>query len=159
MIYRCVSDGSRCGFWYHGRTTFLLYSGPPLTHWARLMDICVSKLAIIGSDNGLSPGRWQAIIWTNTGILSTGPLGTNFNEMLYIYQNSYIFNEENAFENIVCGMAAILSRPQWVNRLTVGLWYRGDNVSLNFVAYICMCVCLLCLCIYVCVSVYLNFPI
>ena len=40
-----------------------------LTHWGRLTHICVSKLTIIGSDNGLSPGRHQAIIWTNAGIL------------------------------------------------------------------------------------------
>ena len=33
-----------------------------LTHWGRVTQICVSKLAIIGSDNGLSPGRRQAII-------------------------------------------------------------------------------------------------
>ena len=38
--------------------------------------------AIIGSDNGLSPGRRQAIIWTNTGILLIRPLGTNFSEIL-----------------------------------------------------------------------------
>ena len=38
--------------------------------------------AIIGSDNGLSPGRHQAIIWTNTGILLIRPLGTNFSEIL-----------------------------------------------------------------------------
>ena len=31
--------------------------------------ISVGKLTIIGSDNGLSPGRRQAIIWTNVGIL------------------------------------------------------------------------------------------
>ena len=41
-----------------------------LNHWGRLTHICVSKLTIIGSDNGLSPGRRQAIIWTNDGILS-----------------------------------------------------------------------------------------
>ena len=29
---------------------------------------CVSKLIIISSDNSLSPGRRQAIIWTNAGI-------------------------------------------------------------------------------------------
>ena len=40
------------------------------------------KLTIIGSDNGLSPGRRQAIIWTNAGILLIGPLGTNFSEIL-----------------------------------------------------------------------------
>ena len=44
--------------------------------------ICVSKLIIIGSDNGLSPGRRQAIVWTNAGILLIGPSGTNFSEIL-----------------------------------------------------------------------------
>ena len=53
-----------------------------LTHWGRVTQICVSKLTIIGSDNGLSPGRRQAIIWTNAGILLIRPLGTNFNEIL-----------------------------------------------------------------------------
>ena len=53
-----------------------------LTHWGRVTHICVVKLTIIGSDNGLSPGRRQAIIWTNAGILLIGPLGTNFSENL-----------------------------------------------------------------------------
>ena len=53
-----------------------------LTHWGRVTHICVSKLTIIGSDNGLSPGRRQAIIWTNDGILLIRPLGTNFSEIL-----------------------------------------------------------------------------
>ena len=52
----------------------------PLTHRGRVTHICVGKLSIIGSDNGLSPGRRQAIIWTNAGILLIGPLGTNFSE-------------------------------------------------------------------------------
>ena len=51
-----------------------------LTHWGRVTHICVSKLTIIGSDNGLSPVRLQAIIWTNAGILLFEPLGTNFND-------------------------------------------------------------------------------
>ena len=53
-----------------------------LTHWGRVRHICVSNVTIIGSDNGLSPGRRQAIIWTNAGILLIGPLGTNFSEIL-----------------------------------------------------------------------------
>ena len=53
-----------------------------LTHWGRVTRICVGKLTIIGSDNGLSPERHQAIIWTNAGILLIGPLGTNLIEML-----------------------------------------------------------------------------
>ena len=36
---------------------------------------------IIGSDNGLSPARHQAIIWTNAGVLLIGPLGINFCEI------------------------------------------------------------------------------
>ena len=46
------------------------------------MHIGVNKQTIVGSDNGLSPGRRQAIIWTNAGILLIRPLGTNFSEIL-----------------------------------------------------------------------------
>ena len=48
-----------------------------LTLWGRETHICVSKLTIIGSDNALSPGRHQAIIWTNAGILLIEPFGKN----------------------------------------------------------------------------------
>ena len=78
-----------------------------LTHWGRVTHICISNLTIIGSDNGLSPGRCQAIIWTNAGILLIGPLGTHLSEILI--GNSYIFIQENVFENVVCQMAVILS--------------------------------------------------
>ena len=37
----------------------------PLTHWGRVTHIYVSKIIIIGLDDVLSPGRRQAIIWTN----------------------------------------------------------------------------------------------
>ena len=47
-----------------------------------MTHICVSKLTIIGSDNGLSPSRRQAIILTNGGILLIRNLGTNFSEIL-----------------------------------------------------------------------------
>ena len=53
-----------------------------LTHWGRVTHIYVSKQTIIGSDIGLSPGRRQAIIWTNAGIMLIGPLGTNFSGIL-----------------------------------------------------------------------------
>ena len=53
-----------------------------LTHWGRVKHICVGKITIIGSDNGLSPARRQAIIWTNAGILLIGPLWTNLSEIL-----------------------------------------------------------------------------
>ena len=55
-----------------------------LIHWDRVTHICISKLTNIGSDNGLSPGRRQAIIWTNAGILLIRTLGTNFSEILNV---------------------------------------------------------------------------
>ena len=65
------------GFWTLLRDTW--NQGP---HWGRVTHICVSKLTIIGSDNGLSPRRRQAIIWSNAGILLIGTLGTNLSEIL-----------------------------------------------------------------------------
>ena len=53
-----------------------------LIHWGRVTHICVCNLTIISSDNGLSPGRRQAIVWTNAGILVIRPLETNFSEIL-----------------------------------------------------------------------------
>ena len=53
-----------------------------LTNWGRATHICVRKLTIIASDNGLSPGRREAIIWNNARILSIGLLGTNFSQIL-----------------------------------------------------------------------------
>ena len=47
-----------------------------------MTHLCASALTIIRSDNGLSPGRRQAIIWTNARILLIGPLGINFSEIL-----------------------------------------------------------------------------
>ena len=77
-----------CAMWYGGlqkKFSFALccqFWNVYLTHWCRVTHICVSELTIIGSDNGLSLGRRQAIIWTNAGILLFGTLGTNFSEIL-----------------------------------------------------------------------------
>ena len=59
-----------------------------LIHWGWVTHICVSKLTIIGSDNGLSPSRRQAIIWTNAGILLIRTLGANFSE---IFREIHVF--------------------------------------------------------------------
>ena len=63
-----------------------------LIHWGRVTHICVGKLINIGSDNGLSPGWRQAIIWTNAWILLVRPLGTNFSEFLIVI-HTFSFNE------------------------------------------------------------------
>ena len=82
-----------------------------LTHWGRVTHICVGKLTSIGSDNGLSPGRRQAIIWTNAGILLIRPLETNFIEIL-------IRNQTFSFKK----MHLKMSSAKW------RLFYLGLNV-------------------------------
>ena len=82
-----------------------------LTHWGRVIHICVGNLAIIGSDNGLSPGHYLNQWWNIVNWTLKNKHQWDFN------RNSYIFIQENAFENVVWKMAAILSRPQWVNGL------------------------------------------
>ena len=78
---------------------------------------------IIGSDNGLSPGFCQAIIWLNAGILSIGPLVTNFSEILI-----ETFIRKSAFYNVIYKMAAILSNRRWINtHFTNILWTNYSN--------------------------------
>ena len=69
--------------------TETINNGCVFTHWGQVTHICITKLTIIGSDNGLLPGRCKAVIWTNDKILLIGPLGTNFNEILI---EVYIFS-------------------------------------------------------------------
>ena len=78
-----------------------------LTHWGWKTHICVSKLPIIWSDNSLSPGRRQAIIWTNAGILLLGPPRTTFNETL-------IKIHTFSFKKIPFKMSAGKWRPFWL---------------------------------------------
>ena len=93
-----------------------------LTHWGRVTHICVNNLTIIGPDNGLSPGRRQAIIWTNTGMLLIGPLGTNFNEILL---EIHTFS----FKKIHFKMSSGKWRPfcPGLNVLTQRLWFIHEK--------------------------------
>ena len=53
-----------------------------LTLWGSVTHVCISKLTIIGSDNGVPPGGSQVIIWTTDETLLIETLGTNFSEIL-----------------------------------------------------------------------------
>ena len=92
------------------------------------MHICVSNLTIIGSDHGLSPGRRQAIIWTNVGILLIGPLGTNFSEI-------WIGIAAFSFKKMRLKMSSAKSKPfcfvLHVLRLFSRIWYFYNNISLG----------------------------
>ena len=77
-----------------------------LTHGGRVMHIYFSKL-IIGSDNCLLPGRRQAIIWTNAGILLIQTLGTNICEIL---SKAHTFS----FKKMHLKMSSGKWRPFWL---------------------------------------------
>ena len=83
-FYFLDEAGCRICNWIMWRWT--LWTLALLTHCDRMTLICVSKLAIIGSGNGLSPRRRQAINWTNSGISLIGSLGTNFSKILIGHQ-------------------------------------------------------------------------
>ena len=78
-----------------------------LTHLPIVPHIYTSVNSVsIDSDNDMSPIRRQAIIWTNAGLLS---IGTVMNKFQWNFnQNTKLFIDENAHENIVCEMAAIV---------------------------------------------------
>ena len=63
-----ASNTENVSIWWHHHAVYI-HMESCLTHWGRVTHICVGNLTIIGSDNGLSPGRRQAIIWTKAGIL------------------------------------------------------------------------------------------
>ena len=85
-VYGLVSNDGHCRDYCPGTllslSSYCPVSYNDLTHWGRVKHICIIKLTITGSDNGLSPDQCQAFIWINVGILLIGPLGTNFSETL-----------------------------------------------------------------------------
>ena len=85
-----------------------------LIRWARVTHICVSKLTITGSDNGLPSRRNQAMICTSAGIMLFGPLGTNFSE---ISIEMYTF----LFKKMFLKMSSVKLWP-FCLRLNVLMW-------------------------------------
>ena len=93
-----------------------------LTHWDRVAYICVSKL-----DHHWF--RWWLVAWS-----ASSHYQTSVNRKW----NSYIFIQEYAFQNFVCGMAAILSRPQGGNFIVdipAVLWFIG---TANQIYLVCL---------------------
>ena len=92
-------------------------------HWGRVTHTCVSKLTIIGSGDGLSPGRRQAIIWTNAGILLIRTLGTNFSafrafsfKKMHLKMSSAKWHPLCLSLNVLTNMCivSILARVPWL---------------------------------------------
>ena len=88
------------------------------THSSRVAHICVSKLSIVGSYNYFSPGRHQAIIWTNNDILYIGLFGTNCCEIwieIYILSLKMHLNMSGNWRPFCLGLYLLIfmKMTQW----------------------------------------------
>ena len=114
----------------------------PLTHWGRVTHICVSKLSILASDNGLSPGRRQAIIWTNAGMLLIGPLRTNFNEMLikihtFSFKKMHLKMSSGKWRPFCLGLNVLIT--EWLYASNY-IYYRMGEITCPFPNFNCAAV-------------------
>ena len=123
----------------------------PLTHWGRVTHICVGKLTIIGSDNGLSPGRRQAIIWNNAEILLIRTLETNFSEILigiqtFSFKKMYLKMSSAKWRPFCLGLNVL--NCAWTNG-SGSSWDAGDlkhhhahyDVTVMWLTLVNSCIC------------------
>ena len=87
-----------------------------------MTHICVGNLTIIGSENGLSYGRRQAIIQTNAWILLMEHLGKNFSGILI-----EILTSSFKKMRLKVSSAAILSRRRRVKEKRGDQWSASGN--------------------------------
>ena len=97
----------------------------PLTHLPLVPRICVSELGKHWFRQWLvawsAPSHYQNQCWFIVNWTLGNKLQWNQN------QNTKVFIHENAFDCVVCEMAAILSRGNWVNGYLVSdqmIWFR-----------------------------------
>ena len=117
--------------------THLLWADK-LTHWGRVMHICVGNLTIIGSDDGLLPGRRQAIIWTNAVILLIGLLGTNFSELLieiqtFSFKKKHLKVSSAKLRPFCLGLNELMSCPPYHN----GQSKYSASKNMHAVVFLC----------------------
>ena len=98
-----------------------------------MTHICVSRLTIIGSNNGLSPDQHQAIIWTNAGKSSIGPLGINFSEILneihtFSFRKMHLKMSFGKWRPFCLGLN-VLRINNHRNKLPMDTWFN-NNISI-----------------------------
>ena len=135
MQMRCISRDTILSLSEHSimtvRASRLSYINSSLTHWGRVTHICVSKLTIIGSDNGLSPDRRQAIIWTNAGIMLIRNLGTYLSEILGKI-HSFSFKKMHLKMSSAKGCLIRLGLNELINWF---MWYHNYNGKSGCIFY------------------------
>ena len=101
-----------------------------------MTHVFVGKLIIIGSDNGLPPDRHQAIIWTNAGLLSIGPLRTYFSENLMSsvkWRPSYL--GLNVLRRSLWSIVLLVRFNFYMPWLIFFVWYFNFSQILNLIYF------------------------
>ena len=109
QTHACVHKGPKCEWSGSQRALInhLTYLPPSAAYMRRW-----TGSASIGSGSRLSPVRRQAITWTKADVLSIGPLGTNFSEILV---EIVAFSLTKMRLKMSFEMAAISLMGIWVN--------------------------------------------
>ena len=107
-----------------------------LTHWGRVTHICAGNLTNIGSDNGLSPGRRQAITWTNVGMMFIVPLGTHFSEMLveiqtFSFKKIHLKMSSGKWRPFCLGLN-VLTLSHFLNQCWPFIIWTNGNIAMKF---------------------------
>ena len=100
------------------------------TYWGPVTHICVNKLNIIGSDNGLPPDRRQSIISTNAGILFIWPFETNFSEMLVDIQTFSVPDDSSWERRPLC--LSLIGMVGSIGSSTLKLHLSVKSLKLNW---------------------------
>ena len=119
----CIFLGIYCSIFFHRFRTRSI-------RWGKVTHICVSELTIIDSDNGLSPGWHQAVIWANAGRLLIEPLGTNFSEILieiytFSFKNMYLKMSSAKWWRFCLGLNVLPRRISQASLVSVSLHLLG----------------------------------
>ena len=112
----CISWLNTC---IYVMTTKLLqvFTLSALAHWDRVTHICANRLTIIGSDNDLSSGRGQSIIWTNNWISIIRTIETNYNEIvseIRAFSFKKIYMKMSAIWRQFCLGLSLLMHFDWI---------------------------------------------
>ena len=137
----CKSLNFPCGPWGEYKNILRPRNfNTALTHWGLVMDICICKLTIIVSDNGLSPGWQQAHILTSAEILSVEPLGTNLSEILieihtFLLMQMHLKMSSGKWQPFCLGLSVLsitmVTEETDLNR-TYNVWFWGLNYEYWF---------------------------
>ena len=125
MIFSSVAFRTKMSrFVFPFQWSLSFYKDSIKTHWGRVTHICVGKpTSSVQIMAWSAPNHNLNQCWNTINSKLKNKLQWNFN------RNAYVIIHGNAFESVVCVLAAILSRPQCLSLHIIG---SGNCVPSNW---------------------------